>query len=113
MHEVRRDDGELCGHVARVDGRWVALIVFGVTLAEFETEAQARDHVGGVGLEALADRWTLIDSSSGDEQVVLIQEASSTEVSLALGYYALPGVATMTVRVDELRSGRWRLEHRT
>ena len=112
MQEVRRDDGELCGYVAHVDGRWLALTVFGATLAERDTQDAARRAVADGGLAALADRWTLIDGSSGAEQVVCIQQASPAEVSLALGYYALPGAPTVTIPVAQLMSGRWRLEHR-
>lgn len=113
MQEVRRDDGELCGHIVELDRRWAALTVFGGTLAEHDTEDEARLHVAELGLTVLADRWTLIDSASGDEQVVCIQQASPAEVTLALGYYALLGTPTMTIRSGDLRSGRWRLEHRT
>jgi hypothetical protein len=112
MDEVRRDDGELCGYVTELDGHWLALTVFGATLAEYDTEHDARRHVAAEGLAALADRWTLVDGVSGVEEVVCIQQASPTEVSLALGYYSLPGVPDRTIPVDELTSGRWRLERR-
>jgi hypothetical protein len=112
MEEVRREDGELCGYVAELDGRWSALTVFGATLAEHDTEDDARGHVADEGLAALSDRWTLVDGESGVEEVVCIQQASPAEVSLALGYYSLPGVPGVTIPVAELRSGRWRLEHR-
>jgi hypothetical protein len=64
------------------------------------------------GLAGLADHWTLVDGASGAEQVVCIQHASPAEVSVALGYYALPGVGTLTISADDLCSGRWRLDHR-
>lgn len=112
MQEVRRDDGELCGFVTAEDGRWWAMAVFGAALSQHDGEEDARRHVIGNGLAALADRWTLIDSASGDEQVVCIQHASPAEVSVALGYHAVPGVKTLTIPAAELASGRWRLEHR-
>jgi hypothetical protein len=112
MYEVRRDDGELCGFVAEHEGRWLALAVFGATLADHEDEADARHHVAADGLASLAERWTLIDGVSGVEEVVCIQQASPAEVSLALGYYSLPGVAARTIPVEDLTSGRWRLERR-
>jgi hypothetical protein len=112
VEEIRRDDGELCGFVVDVSGRWAALAVFGSTLAEYDSEEAARHHVAERGLAALADRWTLIDGASGAEQVVCIQQANPVEVSVALGYYSLPGVESLAISSDEITSGRWRLEHR-
>lgn len=111
MQEVRRSDGELCGYVSQLEGRWLGLSVFGATLAELPTEDDVRRHVEHCGLVALADRWTLIDVASGEEQVVCIQQTSPVEVTVALDYYSLPGVPTMTISVPDLRR-RWRLEHR-
>jgi hypothetical protein len=113
MQEVRREDGELCGFVADHDDRWLAMTVFRTALGEHDTEVDARDHVASRALASLADRWTLIDGTSGAEQVVCIQHASPTEVTLALDYYSLPGVPTMTIPTDDLALGRWRLEHRS
>ncbi len=110
--EVRREDGELCGFVAPRDGGWQALTVFGAVLGEHDSERDARHHVAALGLSALADRWALIDRSTGEEQLVCIQQASPIEITLALDYYSLPGVPTMTIRVDELGAGRWDLERR-
>jgi len=78
-------------------------------LAEHDTEDEARLNVADGALAALADRWTLIDGSSGVEHVVFIQHARPAEVSPALGCYALPGVNTLTIPVEQLTSGRWRL----
>jgi hypothetical protein len=108
--EVRRDDGELCGYVARQDGGWRSLTLFGATLGEHDSEGDAHHHVAMVGLSVLADRWTLVDCHSGEEQTVCIQQVSPIEVTLALGYYSLPGVPTMTIRVEDLTAGRWHLE---
>ncbi len=113
MFEVRRDDGELCGFVAADGGRWQSLTVFGATLATHDTRAEAEQHVEHTGLSVMADRWTLVDPSTGEEELVSIQQVSPVEVTLALGYYSLPGVPTVTITVDELRSGRRRLEHRS
>ncbi|HEX5365874.1 MAG TPA: hypothetical protein VFW63_04315 [Acidimicrobiales bacterium] len=113
MHEVRRpDDGELCGYVDARGGRWSALTVFGAVLGEHAHEDEAQRHVAEGGLAALADRWTLVDGTSGVEQVVCILQVSPGEVSVALDHYALPGTPTATISVHELASGRWRLEHR-
>lgn len=110
--EVRREDGELCGFVAPQDGRWRSLTAFGAALGEHDDERDARQHVATFGLSALADRWTLIDRSTGEEQLVCIQHVSPNEITLALDYYSLPGVPTMTIRIEDLSTGRWHLEHR-
>jgi len=111
--EVRRDDGELCGHVAHHDGRWRSLTTFGATLGDHDDELAARAHVAASGLSSLADHWTLTDRSTGEDQLVCIQQVDPVEVTVALGYYSLPGVPTLTIRVEDLMSGRWRLEHRS
>lgn len=112
MLEVRREDGELCGFVAPQDGRWQSLTVFGAALGEHDSKGDAQQHVTAVGLSSLADRWTLIDRSTGEEQIVCIQHVSPIEVTLALDYYSLPGVPTMTIGVEELTTGRWHLQRR-
>jgi hypothetical protein len=108
--EVKREDGELCGYVARHQSRWRSVTVFGAVLGEHDSQDDARRHVATVGLSVLADRWTLIDRPTGEEQVVCIQQVSPDEVTLALDYYSLPGVPTLTIRVEELTSGRWHLQ---
>ena len=113
MLEVRREDGELCGYVALHDGRWRSLTTFGAALGEHDSERDARQHVAALGLSALADRWTLTDRSTGEEQLVCIQQVSPTAITLALGYSSLPGVPTMTILVEDLRAERWHLEHRS
>lgn len=113
MHPVRRADGELCGFVAFERGHWLALTVFGAVLSTHEREDEAERHVVEHGLAALAERWTLVDGESGAEQIVCIQHASPEEVSLALGYYSMPGVETVTIPAAALAAGRWRLERRT
>jgi len=110
--EVRREDGELCGYIALRDGRWRSLTAFGAVLSEHDSERDARQHVAALGLSALADRWTLTDRSTGEVQLVCIQQVSPIEITVALGYYSLPGVPTMTIRVEDLRAGRWHLQHR-
>jgi hypothetical protein len=112
MLEVRREDGELCGYVVPQDDRWRSLTTFGARLADHNSEHDAREHVATVGLQVLADRWTLVDPSTGGEQVVCIQQVTPTEITVALDYYSMPGVPTNTIPIDELTAGRWRLEHR-
>jgi hypothetical protein len=111
--EVRREDGELCGYVAPDNDRWSALTLFHAVLGEHDLELDAREHVVTDGLRVLADRWTLIDRVSAEEQVVCIQQASPVEVTLALGYYSLPGVRTLTIPIEDLMTGRWSLDHRS
>lgn len=112
MRGVRREDGELCGYVAAAGGRWSSLTVFGATLGEHDSEHEAHEHVAALGLSALAERWTLVDRSTGEEQVVCIQQASPVEITLALDSSSLPGVPTLTLRVEDLFAGRWQLERR-
>jgi hypothetical protein len=108
--EVRRvDDDELCGYVDQRDGEWVALTVFGGSLGSAGGREEAEQQVLELGLASLAERWRLIDTWSGEEQVVCIQQASPASVTLALDYYSLPGVPTMTIARGELSSGRWQL----
>lgn len=105
MEEIRRDDGELCGFVAQAEDGWAALTVFGSMLATFDDDEAARREVRESALAALSDRWTLIDGVTGAEQIVCIQQASPTEVSVALGYYSLPGVESLTLSGTELNVG--------
>jgi hypothetical protein len=110
--EVRRpDDDELCGFVAERHGRWQSIAVFGGVLRLHDTEADAIRDVLEAGLTSLADRWTLVDVLSGEEQVVCVQEASPSSVTVALDYYSLPGVPTITLTRRDLADGRWRLRH--
>ena len=111
--EVRRvDDDELCGHVAQRGGRWVALTVFGGVLGDHEDRDGAERHVLGEGLAALADRWTLRDGTTGEEEVVCIQEANASSVRVARDYYSLPGVPTLTITAAQLAAGEWALVRR-
>jgi hypothetical protein len=41
--------------------------------------------------------------------VVCIQEANAAAVTVALGYYSLPGVPTQTITAAQLRSGEWEM----
>jgi hypothetical protein len=109
VDEVRRDDGELCGFVAPSDAGWRSVVVFGATLDEHETEVDARDHVLTRGLAALAERWELVDTASDEREIVCIQQASPDEVTVALGYYSLPGVPSVTIAAADIASGRYRL----
>jgi hypothetical protein len=110
MREVRREDGELCGYVAEAEDRWRALAVFGAPLGDHATEQGAEADVRTRGLAVLGELWTLVDGESGDEQHVRIQQASPSEVTVALDVYSLPGVPTRTLSVEDLAGGRWRLE---
>lgn len=110
MEHVRRaDDDELCGLVEEREGSWYALTVFGGELGRHADRDGAVDQVLGEGLASLAERWTLVEAATGQEQVVCIQEANPTIVTLALDYYSLPGVPTLTLTTDQLVSGEWHL----
>jgi hypothetical protein len=110
VDDVRRDgDDELCGHVERRDGRWLALTVFGTALGAHDRREDAVDQVLGEGLASLSERWTLRHTESGEEEIVRIQEANAAEVTVVRGYYALPGVPTLTISARELAAGKWEL----
>jgi hypothetical protein len=110
MNEVRRsDDDELCGFtIARSDG-WHALSVFGGFLGVYEARAEADRRVRTDGLASLAERWRLIGRSGADEEIVCIQEASPAGVTVALDYYSMPGVPTLTIRRAQLDDGTFEL----
>ena len=108
MDEVRRDvDGELCGFVEWRDDCWVALVVFGVELGRHDSREHAVDHVRSDGLDALSDRWMLHGIDAADAQVVCILETSPTEVTVALDYYSIPVVTTITITAAELADWKW------
>lgn len=110
MDQVRRqEDGELCGHVEHRDGRWCALTVFGAVLGCHDRRDAAVDEVIDEGLSSLSERWTLRRGESDDEEVVCIQEARPGAVTLARGYYSLPGVPTITITADQLARRAWQL----
>ncbi len=111
VFEVRREtDGELCGHVVEQPGRWQALTVFGGLLGTHESREDATHQVLEAGLASLAERWQLRRPGSDEAEVVCIQEAHPGGVTLALGYYSLPGVPTMQVSRWQLDAGEWLLE---
>jgi len=110
VEEVRRaSDDELCGFVERRDGSWCSIAVFGVVLAHHDSRDLAVGHVLDIGLEVLAQRWTLRSRETGAEEVVCIQEATPGSVTVALGYYSLPGVPTLTITAEQIASGEWEL----
>lgn len=110
VEDVRRlDDGELCGHVESHDGVWSALVIFGAPLGQRPTRENAIEQVLTDGLASLAERWTL-RYRDGSDEVVCIQEANAHAVTLARGYYSIPGVPTLTLRATDLTSGEWSLQ---
>ena len=105
MIEVRRDeDGELCGYVDQTEDGWRSISVFGGTLAALPDRAAATAHVLERGLASLAEHWWLRDRPDGEWRVVCIQEASPSSVRVALDYYSMPGVPTLTIERAELGS---------
>lgn len=103
--EVRRDDGELCGYVLTTPTGWSALTVFHAPLADFDDAADAAGHVLAVGLTVLRERWSYRPSPEAPWQVAVIVEAYPGRALLALDYYALPGVDTVTVTGVDLAAG--------
>jgi hypothetical protein len=106
---LRRDDGELLGFVVQQTGEWLALAVFGAVLGRHGRREDAVQQVHHDGLASLAERWTLRRGGTEDEEVVCIVEANPDAVTVALGYYSLPGVPTLTISAAELRAGQWAL----
>lgn len=110
MDEVRRrDDGELCGFVQQRGGQWHALVVFGAAIGTHDDRDDAERQVLNDGLAALADRWLLRRRGGVDDEVVCIVEANALGVTLARGYYSLPGVPTITISAAALAAGDWLL----
>lgn len=107
MEAIHRDDGELCGFVRERDGQWHATTVFGSLIEATDSPAAATQVVREVGLAALAERWLLLDGTSAEAEVVCIQEASPDGVTLALGYFSMPGVPTLRITRDEIDNGRY------
>lgn len=113
VYEIRRDgDGELCGFVVDDHGQWLATTVFGGHLGKHASREDAETQVRTEGLASLIEHWTLVGGPSGDEQIVCIQESSPMGVTVALGYYSLPGVPTLTISRSDLESGLWTLRRR-
>ncbi len=114
MIEVRRDDdNELCGFVDETSDGWLAMTVFGAGLRRCADYDEAVGVVLDEGLASLAEHWVLSGPNLDGEQVVCIQTASPGSVTLALDYYSVPGVPSMTLSTAELRSGLWTLARPT
>jgi hypothetical protein len=110
---IRTEDGELCGHVQVRDGSWYALVVFGAVLGRHSTREDAVAQVLSDGLASLAERWTLVRDDDGSSQHVCIQEANARSVTVALDYYSMPGVPTLTIAAAEIAAGTWSLHRQT
>jgi len=110
MIQVRRDeDYELCGFVAEAGDRWLAMTVFGAELGHRDDYDEAVRLVLDEGLASLAGHWMLSGPDVDGEQIVCIQHASQGSVTLALDYYSMPGVPSLTLSTDQLRTGLWTL----
>ncbi|HYN31923.1 MAG TPA: hypothetical protein VES40_04810 [Ilumatobacteraceae bacterium] len=105
----RTEDNELCGFVDERPDGWHALTVFGASLGVHPMRLDAEQHVASDGLAALMERWILTDGDGSNEEIVCIQEAHPHEITIVLGYYALPGVPTMRIDRTELDARRWTL----
>ena len=107
---VRRDDDdELCGFVEQRGSEWLAFVVFGAELGRHATRDDAIARVLSDGLASLAERWTLQRGDGSSEEVVCVVEANADWVTVALGYYSLPGVPTLTIRASEIAAGEWKM----
>lgn len=91
------------------DGSWFALVVFGAVLGRHSTRQEAIAQVLSEGLTSLAERWMLRRGDGGSDEVVCIQEANAQSVTLALGYYSMPGVPTVTITASEIARGVWHI----
>ena len=109
MEPIHRADGELCGFVRCVEGRWEAVAVFGSRLKWTSSRAMAEQIVREIGLASLADRWVLTSRLDGREQVVCVQEASPNGVTVALDYYSMPGVPTLRITREQIDGGEYSL----
>lgn len=105
----RHEDGELCGHVVERGGSWCALVVFGAELGRHATREAAIAQVLSEGLASLAERWTLLRGDDDEGRIVCIQEANAHGVTVALDFYAMPGVPTLTIAAADVAAGIWRL----
>jgi hypothetical protein len=104
MTAIYRSDGELCGFVESREGGWEAVAVFGAVMHRVATRSQAELIVRDSALAALAERW-LLERPGHEEEIVCIQEASPDGVTVALGYYSMPGVPTLTISRAQIDSG--------
>lgn len=85
------------------------MTVFGAVLGQHGRRHDAVHQVLVEGLASLADRWTLRRGKGSEEEIVCIQEANPSSVKVALGYYSLPGVPTLTITAAQLASGEYEL----
>ena len=70
------------------------------------TPASRQAHVLRDRLAVLADRWTLHPVTAPTRSCASRRPAGSV---MALGYYSMPGVPTLTLTADELAGGTWAL----
>ena len=81
--------------------------MFGSQLGLHETREAAQRQLLDEGLGALSERWTLLHVESGEEETVCILHANPTTVTVARGYYSLPGVPTLTITGRQIAEGEW------
>lgn len=101
---IHRSDGELCGFIRAHSSEWQVLTVFGAVISATATRSEAEQMVLDTALAVLSERW-LLARPGHDEQIVCIQEASPESVTIALDYYSMPGVPTLTISRDEIDAG--------
>jgi hypothetical protein len=105
----RELDGELCGYVIRRGDRGRALTLFEAVLGEHDSRERATEQVRQEGLAVLAERWILRNPRTETEEVVCIVEAHPQEIVVALDFYPTTGTPTLSITVEELRTGAWDL----
>jgi hypothetical protein len=76
-----------------------------ITIGAFVDQAEAEAHVLDHGLAVLAEHWWYRQQADDEWQIACIIEARPGEVRLALDYYPMPGVATVTVTRSDLADG--------
>lgn len=113
MRAIHRDDGELCGYVVARGDEWHAVAVFGGLLDVAPSPEAAERIVHEVGLAALAERWLLRAPDLAEEEIVCLQEASPEGVTVAVGYYAMPGVPIRHITRRDLDAGHITLRRPT
>ncbi|MFM2309325.1 MAG: hypothetical protein RLY87_1446 [Chloroflexota bacterium] len=103
---IHRDaDHELVGFVIPVAHAWRAVTIFGGILDTCDTQHDARAVVLARGLKSLATHWQYYDVSADAWHTCLIQEASTTSVTIVLGYASVSGAPTKQLTAADFARG--------
>ncbi|HSE61438.1 MAG TPA: hypothetical protein VLA88_04050 [Candidatus Saccharimonadales bacterium] len=74
----RKDDNELLGYIAKHNGQWRALTIFGYPFACVHSESEARTILAQKGLSVLTGVWQF-QTPEGDWEYCVIKEARPGE----------------------------------